>query len=187
MRKRLFVAVNLPDDIKSAISRQIDDWRPLFSNEIRFMPADNWHLTITFLDYQEDEYIPAIVGAMEEVAETSLSADINFTSFAYGPTEKRPRMIWLMGDEMADRWLGDIKNKLEVALIGRGVMFNQERKPPKTHITLARFQDGTRNNLPKIAGVANINFLATGLDLMESTLKRSGAEYDELFSVDFND
>ena len=52
-------------------------------------------------------------------------------------------------------------------------------------MTLARFQGIPSKSLLKIEKDLSLEFEAESLDLMESTLKRSGAEYAVLLKVAF--
>ena len=75
--KRLFIAINLPEEIKTQITQiltQINtDIRdnPRFNQResaFRWLPANNWHLTITFIGYQPDDAIPVIVESSKSAA-----------------------------------------------------------------------------------------------------------------------
>lgn len=192
MRKRLFVAINLPDEIKDKIKEVVREIQPLFDGEIRFLKPDTWHITITFLGYQPEDATPAIIEsiklAIPNHSQILKNSRIVFERIVLGPIGKRPRMIWLIATNETSKNLILIKNKLEDELIKKGVRFEREKRGlGSAHITLARFQVGEAEiregfSLPKIE---NISFTAESLDLMESHLKRTGAEYETLSKVDF--
>jgi len=103
-------------------------------------------------------------------------------------------MIWLTGSKKTSEILGEIKNELEDELVKNGVRFKKENREYNAHLTLARFQPNPRKfNLPKLTNIKevgflnieNLSFVVQSLDLMESHLKRSGAEYEILAKVDF--
>lgn len=106
-------------------------------------------------------------------------------------------MIWLTGSKETSKILGEIKNKLEDELIKNRVQFKKENRGFNCHLTLARFSlsqintdqtqinadicENLRSNLRESA----FAFYAKSLDLMESRLKRTGAEYEILASISF--
>lgn len=46
MKKRIFIATNLPENIKAATKKEIDRLAVVLPEWARFVPEDNWHLTI---------------------------------------------------------------------------------------------------------------------------------------------
>ena len=69
MKHRLFVAINIPDDIKNGIEVEVDN---INLENGRWMPLENWHITVSFLDYQPEEKIPQII---EVIKQTTKSFD----------------------------------------------------------------------------------------------------------------
>lgn len=208
MKKRLFIAINLPEEVKQKIKEFVGKIQPLLDDstslttggEIRFLKPETWHITITFLGYQPDDTIPAITESMKIIAQNNFdNLRIDFDKISFGPPGKRPRMIWLIGTNETSKNLALIKNKLEDELVKNGVRFEREKRGlGSAHVTLARFQ-ATRINtdIKRIdADIISVNqrihqresalsFQAQSLDLMESHLKRTGAEYEICSRVDF--
>ncbi len=216
MKKRLFVAINLPEEIKDRIKGIIREIQPLFGSstsltvnpersrridgEIRFLKPETWHITITFLGYQPDDAIPAIIDSIKSIVQNHTGdLRINFDRISFGPLGKQPRMIWLVAANETSKNLALLKNKLEDELIKNNVQFQREKRGlGAAHITLARFspitqitrgskildQRAIRGSLTDLRESA-LTFQAQSLDLMESHLKRTGAEYEALFKVDF--
>jgi len=186
---RLFIAINLPENIKEVVERMVNDLKISINQlnqhksaaEIRFLPKENWHLTITFLGYQPDEAVSLILKPIQETAADFDPVLIKFEKIIYGPPGKPARMLWLAGAEKTSRNLGEIKEKLENELIKNKVNFRQENRQFHTHLTLARFQY-EEVELPKKVPLPKIDccFEAKTLDLMESRLKRTGAEYESI-------
>lgn len=192
MRKRLFVAINLPQEIKDRIKEVVREIQPLFdssarlttSGEIRFLKPENWHITITFLGYQPDDTIPAIIESMKQTIPI-LSRVIVFDRVIFGPPGRKPKMIWLTGTKETSQNLSKIKLRLEDLLTKNRVSFDKENRLFNTHLTLARFDAGSASPEIKLPVIENISFAVESLDLMESHLKRTGAEYETLVKVDF--
>lgn len=184
-KKRLFIAINLPRNIKSNIAAEIEKIRYKFTTDIRFLEPQSWHITLIFLGYQPEESIPDILKAMEESANKFSAPSIELTSINYGPLGKTPRMIWLNGSPSTSKSLSPLRDSLENGLLDGDVRFKQEHRGFKTHITLARLQSAAKKDLPTIDQSVNWNFTSETLDLMESHLARSGAQYFKLASVDY--
>ena len=173
MKKRLFIAINIPEKIKDRIEGKIVSLREIsrgekkirrsFQNDIRFLDRSNWHITITFLGYQEDLALAPIVKSMKSAAENFSAPEIEFTDISYGPKDGPKRMIWLNGSEKTADQLAGIKNTLEDSLIDNGVRFKQEHRKMRVHVTLARFQP-TRD-LPemRISTDQNVNNISVNL------------------------
>lgn len=176
----MFVAINLPEDIKADLQAEIAKIRGQYGSEARFLSPENWHLTIVFLAYQSDDGIDKINQALAETARSCAAPTIRFEKIVYGPVGRTPRMIWLTADNRTSKELADIKNTLEQKLYEKGVNFKQEYREFHGHLTLARFEATARRELPPLEAPFNRQFLAGTLDLMESHLKRTGAEYDIL-------
>jgi len=184
MRKRLFIAINLPEEVKDKIESTIEKIRFEFTGDIRFVERENWHITVAFLGWQEDGAIGPILDGVKKTTEEFEAQEIEITDIDYGPKNKPPRMIWLNGSIKTSKKLAEIKNILEDKLIDGGVVFGREHHILSVHITLARLQ--TPDDLPAIKTDLNLKFTAMGLDLMESGLHRSGAEYDILQRFPFH-
>lgn len=178
--KRLFIAVNLDEETKKKIEKTVSVLPDLES--IRFLAPENWHLTISFLGYQPDEALGPILKSVKETVENFKATTIAFEKIIWAPPDKMPRMIWLCGTKEASKLLGEIKNHLEDSLIKNGVRFSRENRGFNAHLTLARFQAGSIDNLSeiKLPNIDLMQFDAKSLDLMESHLKKTGAEYEIL-------
>jgi len=187
MKRRLFTAINLPAEIKQKLAAEVDGLKSLFIKaglDIRFLSPENWHLTIAFLGYQDDTDINLIINALQTITPKFTAPFVEFKKIIYGPPDKPPRMIWLTSSNKTSKLLAMIKDELEKELINQGVRFQQESRAFNAHLTLARF-DLPRQLLPAIEWPFSEKFEAKSLDLMESHLKRTGAEYEILSAFDF--
>ncbi|MDD5547741.1 MAG: RNA 2',3'-cyclic phosphodiesterase [Candidatus Pacebacteria bacterium] len=185
MRRRLFIAVNFPENIREKIERTTENIPEVPG--IRFSSEDNWYVTVVFLGEQEEEFIPGIINAMKDAAGDFASPLVKITNIAYGPSEKAPRMIWLNGDSESSEKLSLLRDKLNDELFNNKIRFKQEMRSFKTHITLARIQGVQDGDLPSFENIKGFpfSFQPQSLDLMESSLSHSGAEYAVLQKVDF--
>lgn len=186
---RLFIAIPLSDKIREEIQNLVTDFKKVrgFPKGIRFIPSENWHFTLTFLGYQNESVIPVVKKTLTNLTRLNLvnRVKVDFEEAIYGPVQKTPRMIWLTTTPRTSANIEGLKNLLEDALSENGVKWNRETRPYLGHLTLARFEPTARKLLPKIERSLNWSYEPTSLDLMRSTLLRSGAVYDKIFSVDF--
>ena len=184
-KKRIFVAINLPNSVKEDLAEAIDRIRPLLGKEVRFLDQENQHLTISFLGYQDDASVGLISEALEAAVSELDAPFIQFDKIVYGPVGKPPRMIWLIASKETSEVLGKIQRALEEEMIARNVPFRQENRKFLAHLTIARFETTPKSDLPVMDILFPGSFDGESLDLMESHLKRSGAEYEILSKYDF--
>ena len=84
MNKRLFIAINLPPEIKKQIQRIIEQINIADNENFRWMPPENWHLTLVFLGDQPDEAISEILSATKTIAEQHSNILENVRMLFYG-------------------------------------------------------------------------------------------------------
>ena len=192
--KRFFIAINLAEGIKKEIRRIIEelDSKMHFSKQptFRWLPEENWHLTLTFLGGQPEESIIPILESIKSAVLNKAESHklepplIEFEKMLFGPPDRTPRMIWLTTTKQTSEILGKIKNKLEDLLDKNGVKFRKENRKFQGHLTLARFEPLPQKET-ELLKVGDLIFTPQSLDLMESKLFRTGAEYIILEKVDF--
>lgn len=186
MKKRLFLAINLSENIRYELENDVAEFSDKLPLDTRFLSSDQWHITIIFLGDQRDESIPDIIKAMQDGASNFDISDIVIDSIDYGPTGKAPRMIWANLDAKSSELLGDLREKLEDCLADNNVAFDRDFKKFSGHITLARFRDQQFMEPIKLSKKVNYHFRPASIDLMESTLAREGSVYELLQTIEFN-
>lgn len=204
-KKRVFIAVNLSEYIRSALEKEAGNLFAQFPETVRFTNPESWHFTITFLGDQTDEDIGTIVETLSVIAPQFQPPEITINKIMYGPLSrgqsslqrgegpagKTPRMIWAVTNDKTSAALGEIKSALENELARRGIRFEHEQRKYHGHITLARPAgrtggfDVALRDFPQIDKTLTLSFIPQSLDLMESALKRNGAEYALMSAVDF--
>ena len=98
-------------------------------------------------------------------------------------------MIWAKGEESKE--LIDLKTNLEKSLIKSEIGFLEDLKKFHIHITLGRIKAWEWKRIepeerPNITQETDLNFEVSSIEVMESTLRRTGAEYNTLLSVKLN-
>lgn len=182
MRHRVFIAINLPDDLKEDLLNFRDKWPDL---PVRWARKDNLHITLTFLGYLSDEEILEVLRITKEVVQKHKSFSINLKRVCYGPPNKPPRMIWVEGEKSEE--MIDLKKDLENSLMN-SIGFDRESKF-MLHITLGRinifeFRNMDQEERPEIEEEISLSFEVNSIEVMESQLKREGPEYEVLESFE---
>lgn len=191
---RIFIAVNLPEDIiKELISYQ-EKWPEL---PVRWTKKDNLHITLAFIGSVNDEEIPGILKAAREAAERHEPFSINLNKICYGPPKKMPpRMVWVEGacpelveGRKIDK-LSYLQKDLENSLFSTPIKISTEpeKRSYTSHLTLGRIKEWEFKKIepeerPEVETDINLDFDVNSIEVMESELKRGGPEYIVLESM----
>lgn len=181
-RHRVFIAINLPQEIKKELAKFYDKWPEV---PAKWTAKDNLHITLEFLGDLTDQEIGDACFAVKEVAENHKTFSINLNKIIYGPQEKfPPRMIWVEGEKSKE--LSELKKDLQNKLLEK-VRFRPDEKVFSPHITLARiseweFKRMNQEEVPEISENIDLNFSAESIEVMESEMKRGGPRYTILES-----
>ena len=178
-RARLFVALDLPDQVREGIvawqGREIAD--PV----LRPVKPESLHMTLVFLGYHPEK-------AIERIAEAALGIEARAPEIRLEPEPvgvprgKRPRLFALDApSEEAVRVQSEVERRLVV-----GRFYEPEKRPFWPHLTVARVKPEKRGS-PKPALVESPPgplpeqlfrpFSALRLTLYRSHLRPQGAEY----------
>jgi len=183
MKRRLFIAIELPEAIRKLIEIRLENIKKSFKNDIRFSVPENWHLTLIFLGYQDEVVIPTLRRALKELSSDYGKLLVAFNKIGYGPPGRTPRMIWLTTTEKTSKELGNLQKRLAKNLRNQNIVWPYENREFRGHITLARFKPRAVSSLPPVEQNFVESFKVGGLNLMESHLSRRGAKYETLFTV----
>jgi len=175
MRHRVFIAINLPEEIKKELSSFQSKWPEL---PCRWTKKENLHITLEFLGYLTDEELIELCQKTKEMASGKKTFSIRLNKICYGPPRKSPRHP----DESRGGWRGGWSPRM-VWVIGERVKeFNLT-----PHITLGRiktweFRQIEPEERPIVEEEISLNFEVNSIEVMESQLKRGGTEYTILAS-----
>jgi len=179
MKKRVFVAVNMPDEVKEELIKISEKWSGL---PVRWTKKDSIHITLCFVGEADEEKVYKIKESLETVVPNHTKLPIYINSITLGPSEFNPKMIWANGEVTDDfkKLVKDLHKHLpECKYIPEKI------NNFKLHITLARVKEkfGRLNKMPSIKEKVNLRFNAESVELMESKLLKDGAEYGMIHSV----
>ncbi len=182
-RHRIFIAINLPADVKKYLASFEQKFPEL---PAKWTPQDNLHITLVFLGDLTDEELGEVCVTAKHVAAGHEGFEINLSRVGYGPDEKiPPRFIWATGEKSKE--LSDLKNDLQEALVEK-INFKPEYRTFAPHITLARISTFAWRQIepeerPPVGEEVNLNFLVESIDVMESELKKGGPQYTIIESL----
>lgn len=133
---RLFVALDIDDDIGERIARFVEGVRN-FAPDARWMKPESLHVTLKFIGEQPDASLEAIKQALNSIDGTS--TQIDFRGFGFFPTPKSARVFWVgmsAGPQLAALVVA-IDDKLSALGIAK------ENRSFSPHLTLARGPGGS--------------------------------------------
>ena len=198
---RVFVAIELPDDVKRIVADAIDSLRRERIDNLRLVRPEGVHLTLKFLGDIGVDRVPAVEDAMaqavaafssERRSDNTPSAPFRLTLGATGvfPNANRARVLWIGvdGDMQA---LRSLQAQVENALIATG--FPSERQQRfNPHLTVGRMhhrasqadRQSATNALSALQLPIDSTIAVNGISLMRSTLLPGGAKYDRIAHAD---
>ena len=207
MPHRIFIAINLPENIKKELSYFQTKWREL---PCRWTKKENLHITLVFLGYLSEEELSKVVEIAKKISQRHKPFLINLNKILYAPPKKMPprppkfseeiipeenkikpdekfwwpRMIWVKGEKSEE--LGKLQKDLENSLLTLSIK-ESESRPYTPHITLGRirvweFRQIEPEERPEINEDINLSFKVKSIEVMESHLKHGGPEYTILQS-----
>ena len=183
MKRRLFIAINLPEDIKNKLIEYQKKWTDL---PVRWTPKLNLHITLVFIGYVDDDEMFKICNIVRQAGRQYNPFNINLERIILGPPNRPPRMFWVEGEKNEE--IAKLKNDFEDFLLGsrNSGYRKKEARAYRPHITLGRIKQGQWRKLspqPEVDEKFEFSFPVETIEVMQSNLKRTGAEYTVLEST----
>lgn len=193
MRHRIFLAINLPPHIKDNLVKYQKRAEKLFNDVsseqvVRWTRRANLHITLVFIGSIKEQALPKILEETKRIVEKHNTFEVGLKNIVYAPPGKMPpRMVWVTGKK-TDQLL-KLQEELSKALLDPSSPKKRRprRRPYSPHITLGRikkwgFKRIEPEDRPRVKRDISSVFRVHSIEVMESHLKRSGAEYEELAS-----
>lgn len=178
-KKRLFVAVNLTNEIKDALSGLATRVGKHLDGRVSWVHRDNYHITLKFLG-------PVDINAVAELDEALKTAARGVPPFGFDveglgcfPNPNRAKVLWAGLRGFSDS-LPQLAERIETACARVG--FKKDGRPFSPHITIGRVKGQLKpRQVVSAIEQAENNFLGElwveSFELMESNLKPRRAEY----------
>lgn len=181
---RLFIAIEIPENIRSAFAALLKDFRVL-APQLKWVRPENLHVTLKFLGETDPTKLAALQSALSAVRSPE-PVNLDFRGLGFFPNEKRPRVFWAGMEASAN--LKTLAADIDQAMHKLG--FPLEERPFAPHLTLARISLPIipPKLLHAIAGKSAQSFgsiRTSEFHLIESKLKTTGAEYTTVQSFHF--
>lgn len=182
---RLFIAIELPPEIKQGIAKVQEQLRETGANAGWTRP-EGIHLTLKFLGEVEELRIDEIRNALAAAVGANDKLSLSIAGAGAFPNGNKPRVLWLGVTGDVEK-LGSLQAAVENAMTRLG--FEREERKFSPHLTLARikFPKPRDNWQQKIEGIRDVKlggFDAGHISIMQSELKREGAVYTEVGRVE---
>jgi len=186
MLHRVFIAINLPDEIKEQLAQFQKNWPTL---TCRWLKKETFHITLAFLGNRNEQELEKIYEAVKRGRENHKQFSILLNRICYGPGNmKPPRLVWAEA-ENSEQFL-KLKKDLDKELVGK-INFLPDKREAGAHITLARIKQWNWRRLeieqrPEVNLEISLEIPVGSIEIMEAHLGRSGARYETLKSFQLN-
>jgi 2'-5' RNA ligase len=187
---RLFIGVELSDVLMRTARDAANDLRKALSRVaprtvLRWVEPSNLHITLWFLGEVAEERTSDVTAVLRDAFQTSAFA-LRIGGAGMFPQTDPPRALWF-GIRAGGDALRDLHSELEPRLARLG--FQPEKRAYSAHLTIARFKDVRRADIPAIRKIvagsaADIGECdITAVTLFRSRLSPSGSRYEHLLRV----
>jgi 2'-5' RNA ligase len=180
---RTFIAIELEDAVKQALSRTIGELAGL-DRRVKWVERENLHVTVKFLGDIDDNVVPHVLDAMCDVCKDFEPFEFTVTGLGAFPNLSRPRVVWA-GCEGPPGVAEKLGRRIDLETRFAGTKVDRRRFVP--HVTLGRVRG--RNALPSPALGRAIEEASTAVwgstevtaaTFFMSELSRSGPTYTVL-------
>ena len=173
---RLFVALDLPDDVRAVLAAWADAAAP---PAVRRVPPQNLHVTLAFLGSRDDDEASAV---SELLADAARPLPAQHTAGALWLPPRRPGVLTVA--LRPDEALAALQAGL-VAVLADAIGFQPERRAFRPHVTVGRVPRGTRVDArrPLDPPGPELSFRTPALTLYRSHTGAGGARYEPLERV----
>ena len=162
---RLFIAVNLSDDMKRSITSTLHEMK---QKNIRgsYVPTQNLHLTLAFIGERKEA--DDVIGAMKTVEYKPFKLALSEMG-TFGD------LLWvgMKGNQGLSGAVKSVRDALETA----GIPFDGKKFVP--HITIIRKMNGNWRQVPAPKG----EMMVRKISLMRSDVKNGKRVYTEILSI----
>ena len=176
--QRIFIGIPVDEPAQRQINELLIPVKRTYTN-IRWVPQQNRHLTLSFLGDRPASVIENLVRSMHRAYQKVSAFQSGSATLCRFPGSTGNIVALVLKD---DKNLAHLYQITQDFLVENG--FVRERNPFRPHITLGRIR---KNPLLKIRfdQQTDINLQANKIVLYQSTLTPSGSDYLALKEVDF--
>ena len=185
---RSFIAIELPGDLKLAISRLQEQLKSGSRAPAKWVNPENTHLTLKFLGNIDIAVVDNIQSALREAARGIPAIKLGAEGLGTFLNSNRVQVVWVGLTGELDK-LQKLQQRIDKELSPLG--FPAEKRAFSPHLTIARLRDratvNDRQDIGRLVEETNFEsglvFYVNSVNLMESQLTREGPIYSMLGSV----
>jgi len=185
---RAFIAIDLSPEIRrmlEQVTRQLKE--RLAGVPIRWVPAENIHLTLMFLGDVSVKNLEILTKVLQNEVSSHQSFEFSVGGLGAYPNTRHARVLWVGVEAPAE--LLNIQRGIETAVSRLG--YAREDRPFSAHLTLGRVsRNAVSKDIHLISEVlesTKVGFLGAArvnaIHLLKSDLKPTGAVYSRVFSA----
>ncbi len=176
MKKRIFVAINLPDSIKKELIFYKKNFQEIPANWVN---QENLHITLKFIGLISQNNLEIIKDSLKKISCDLESFTLEIVKINY--VKPQYSMIWAYLNNSSN--LKNLVDKVsqEISKIKiENIKTIQDQFVP--HITLARikkwqFKKNNIEDIPQIENHLSLKFKVQSMEIMESIIKKDGPQY----------
>jgi len=185
---RLFVALDIPESIRSAIAQACERLKPAAPGA-RWVRPESLHLTLKFIGEQPDERLEQFKAALAKVRGPA-ALHVELKGLYFFPQKRYPRVLGVfVHPQETSAAMEELFKKIEFHLAPHGVA--REERGFRAHLTVARLDPRAKHDALDAAlqaGPMRVEFGAfdtADFHLYRSQLQRGGAVYTKLATFPF--
>jgi len=183
---RCFVAIEIPDDLKSKIDQYIYSLKQI-APKIKWIKARNLHITLKFLGEIPQNLVQQVQNELLGITKIVNPFNMSIQDSGFFPNQNKPRVVWLGMQNNGNNSIFKIHEWIDNRLEPLG--FDKEKRRFSPHLTLGRIKfPGNYSELAEYISqneFQSFDFKVNEVVLMKSVLKPSGAEYLKIKSYPF--
>jgi 2'-5' RNA ligase len=184
---RSFIAIEIPLEIQQNIYKETSRLRKEIDGLVRWVPAENVHLTLKFLGDVSPSNLEFLMQMLRNEADTMSGFTLHLAGLSSFPSLKRPRVIYI--GIHAPAALDALHRGIESA--SRRLGYETEERPFSPHLTLGRVKQNItaveQQKIRRCIEGTQVDVLGTArvdsVHLYKSELKPSGSVYTRLYSA----
>lgn len=184
---RAFIAIDIPPEIRQAISSQTASLRKESGRAMRWVSMENIHLTLKFLGEVSAPNLELLAQALRAECAQTAPFTISVENLGCFPNPRRPRVLWI-GLSVPPE-LTRLQRLVESTAARLG--YTPDEKPFSPHLTIGRVREQaapeeiqTLRSLLERTTVARLGtFTVNEVHLYKSDLKPEGPVYTRLVTA----
>jgi len=172
---RTFVAIEIPAEVKKAVSETIADIKKANLIEGNFVKGEQLHITLKFLGEVQEKDIEKVSSVLKEISKTTKKFPVELRGLGHF----NEKILWIGSPE--NKEIVNLANEIDEKLSKLG--FAKETRPFAIHLTLCRIKNLKNSKrftefIAKYKDKSFGKFVVNEIKLMKSTLTEEGPIYE---------